>query len=675
MGHGREYEHGKKINLEKLSHKSRKDRNNKTRRGNNKRKGSKHKNNNKSLNFSLLGTNSNGITNKLESLKHNIDIFKPTVVTIQETKARKLGSVKLEGYQIFEKIRITGGGGGLLTAVDQNINPVLISTGKDEDTEIITVQAKVGRHNIRIINAYGPQEDEENQVVLKFWQELEEEIVNAKDDNCLVIVELDANAKIGKENIKNDPNNITANGKLLMDVAERNNLCIANTSKSCKGVITRERKFEQRVEKSVIDYVIVCDDMKEYLEEMLVDEDRTYALTKYAGKSGSKRRVISDHNILFSKFSIKYNCLPVKVRKEFFQLKSKESQEAFKKVTSETKKLSSCFVKSRTFPHNANIFFHKLNSCLHQCFRKVRVRVGGRKSEKQSLIQEYMKLRTHLKLLLLQNNITKSEKIAAEKTLHDVESFLTDNCAAKNAATVREYIGEMKTEEGSFSQLKIWKLKQKLCPNVIDPPMAKKNEDGSLITAPELLKSLYLRTYQKRLENRIMKKELMDVYFLKEELWKSRMIELRRKKTEPWDKKKLKEALKTLKNNKTMDPNGMVNELFKDGCAGEDLEEALLELFNGIKDTFHIPEFLVKENICSIFKKKGSRLNMNNERGIFILTAMKKILDKLIYIEKNYDVDKNMSDSNIGARKGRNMKNHLFIIYRIINSVVKYMIL
>ena len=66
---------------------------------------------------------------------------------------------------------------------------------------------------------------------------------------------------------------------------------------------------------------------------------------------------------------------------------------------------------------------------------------------------------------------------------------------------------------------------------------------------------------------------------------------------------------------------------------------------------------------------------MNNERGIFILTAMKKILDKLIYIEKNYDVDKNMSDSNIGARKGRNMKNHLFIIYRIINSVVKYMIL
>ena len=62
---------------------------------------------------------------------------------------------------------------------------------------------------------------------------------------------------------------------------------------------------------------------------------------------------------------------------------------------------------------------------------------------------------------------------------------------------------------------------------------------------------------------------------------------------------------------------------------------------------------------------------MENDRGIFILTALKKILDKLIYIEKYEDVDKHMSDSNIGARKGRNVKNHLFIIYGIINSVIK----
>ena len=35
------------------------------------------------------------------------------------------------------------------------------------------------------------------------------------------------------------------------------------------------------------------------------------------------------------------------------------------------------------------------------------------------------------------------------------------------------------------------------------------------------------------------------------------------------------------------------------------------------------------------------------------------------------NIDENMSDSNIGARRNRNIKNHLFIIYGIINSVIK----
>ena len=45
--------------------------------------------------------------------------------------------------------------------------------------------------------------------------------------------------------------------------------------------------------------------------------------------------------------------------------------------------------------------------------------------------------------------------------------------------------------------------------------------------------------------------------------------------------------------------------------------------------------------------------------------------DKLIYQEKYPLIDENMSNSNIGARKRRNIKNHLFIIYAVINSVMK----
>jgi hypothetical protein len=73
----------------------------------------------------------------------------------------------------------------------------------------------------------------------------------------------------------------------------------------------------------------------------------------------------------------------------------------------------------------------------------------------------------------------------------------------------------------------------------------------------------------------------------------------------------------------------------------------------------------------TIYKSKGSKLDMDSDRGIFNLTTLKRILDKLIYFDKYSDIDQNMSDSNIGARKDRNIKNHLFMIYGIINSVVK----
>ena len=115
----------------------------------------------------------------------------------------------------------------------------------------------------------------------------------------------------------------------------------------------------------------------------------------------------------------------------------------------------------------------------------------------------------------------------------------------------------------------------------------------------------------------------------------------------------------------------MFNELFMEGCAGEDLENALLLLFNGIKNNHELPDFMIKQNITTIFKNKGSRQDMENDRGIFILSALKKILDKLIYIDKFENIDKNMSCSNVGARRGRNIRDHLFIIYGIINSVVK----
>ena len=167
-----------------------------------------------------------------------------------------------------------------------------------------------------------------------------------------------------------------------------------------------------------------------------------------------------------------------------------------------------------------------------------------------------------------------------------------------------------------------------------------------------------------------MKEELKDIFILKEELWSSRMRELLNRKSEEWSVNKLRTALKRLKSNKAVDPNLMVNELFKEGYIGQDLENAILLLCNGIKDNLFVPEFMLRQNITTIFKNKGSRLDMKNDRGIFLLTSLRRIIDNLLYQDLYNDIDANMSDSNVGARSGRQVKNHLFIVHGVINSVI-----
>ena len=60
-----------------------------------------------------------------------------------------------------------------------------------------------------------------------------------------------------------------------------------------------------------------------------------------------------------------------------------------------------------------------------------------------------------------------------------------------------------------------------------DPPMTKYDTNGNLITSHAALKNLYLTTYQNRLRHREMKPEYLDIYFLKAELWRSRLENMR----------------------------------------------------------------------------------------------------------------------------------------------------
>ena len=75
------------------------------------------------------------------------------------------------------------------------------------------------------------------------------------------------------------------------------------------------------------------------------------------------------------------------------------------------------------------------------------------------------------------------------------------------------------------------------------------------------------------------------------------------------------------------------------------------------------------KSCVSAWKNKGERSNLNNDRGIFLLTIIRMIKDKMILNDIGDDVDENMSDSQVGTRKGKSIRNHIFVVNAILNAV------
>ena len=82
----------------------------------------------------------------------------------------------------------------------------------------------------------------------------------------------------------------------------------------------------------------------------------------------------------------------------------------------------------------------------------------------------------------------------------------------------------------------------------------------------------------------------------------------------------LKKGLKTLKNNKSTGPDGILNEQIK--ATFPIMKNIYLQLFNVIFDTGCFPETWAQGLIVPIYKKKGSKSDPNNYRGITLISCL-----------------------------------------------------
>ena len=587
------------------------------------------------------------------------------------------GLFKATDFEIFEYIRPTGGG-SILTGVHHKLNPVLISDGSCDEIEILVVEGTIQERKCRFINGYGPQESADINKRIQFYARLEEEIIKAKLQNTMICLEFDANAKLGPEIIANDPHDLTPNGELLLGIIVRNSLVVCNGTRLCEGLLTRTRKTVNGLEESVIDFLIVCEELYNHMEDMKVDEQKIFAVESYT-KTGKNVKVTqTDHNMLIGTFNAMINDKYLEQRKEIFKYNDIDGQKRFKDLTSKNI-LSKCFDEENDVVKASSKWLKELKNILHRSFKKVRVCKRGKTRSvviekikiKQKVVNDIETLKNDLKSV---NNGDKTESIKKIHVLEDklemIENEIAEINALKHANAIQEHFEELTNDDGQFSSMQMWRLKKKLFKNQSEVPTAMVDPVGNLISGKYSLRELYKTTYQDRLGYKSIKPGWEGVENMKNYLFEKRIEHSSSIKSRNWNLEEVKKVCKKLKHGKARDRDDLIFELFKPDYAGNDLMISMMKMFNMIKENLKIPKFLQKVTITSLYKNKGAKNDFSNQRGVFNVSKIRSILDKILYEDVYSTIDDKLSHSNIGGRKGKNIRDHLFIVYGILNDVM-----
>ena len=669
----------------------------------------------------FLGVNAAGIRSKLSSFKNALEELKPGVFFIEETKMKDKGKIKFNNYDIFELTRQSrDGGGGLAIGCLKELQAVCVREG-DDAVEALSVDIFLKNIKIRCCAAYGCQESDNIKRKEAFWNFLNEEVLLAKQTDSGFILHFDGNLWAGEKIIPGDPKKQNRNGYFFQKFLEENpNLTVVNSLPICQGLITRRRMKNGKLEESVIDFFVVCDRVFPFLKKMVIDEEKKFVLTNFEKVKIGGKATDSDHLTQFLDIELEIeNGKPE--RKEFYNFKKRESQEKFQQITSETTEFSECF--STNAPLNAQIEnWRKLlrNSC-NEAFPKIKIKnkrkpllskeifaLLKRRNEISRIcsqkINNNMESKTHVRNMHVVDSeyycqecefktITKEVLVEHKKSDHGLYAFDCEFCEntfvdknKKEIHIIEHKISNIEAQENRnkivknfrcFSDNpelinvgKMWKVLKKLWPQKNSIPMAKRNHLGKIISKPREIKSLMAKEYKERLRKRPTRPDMNNLMRKRKIIFENILKVAKSRKSPKWTMEDLNLAISKLKSNKARDFEGYSNELFKNNIIGSDIKKSLLLMFNKIKENSFIPYFMNCANITTV-PKKGNQIELQNERGIFRVSVLRSILMNLIYERKYPEVDKRISECQMGGRKQKGCKNNIFILNGIIHENMK----
>ena len=553
---------------------------------------------------------------------------------------------KIGEYTLLSKVREGKNGGGVAILVRDDIKNTVTPHIPERKIELIWAFIKRKKKRPLFVGSYyGKQETRTNRNEIEREFQLLSEEIEEKSKDGEILLAMDANAKIGLLN-----ETVSRNGKHLLDIVKKHRLTVMNCTDKCEGRITRQNTANKD-EVSAIDYIIANETVEKWITGMIIDED---GLIKVKGKKES------DHNTISIKIEIQ-NIDKIKPIKNIgWNLKAPEEKwnqfeenlkNRYKKATNIIMD-ENCDIEERY-----NKWFHELDSAARESIGKNTYKL----TNKKKMTKERRELQEDKKTIkkLLDKEKDKDKRFHLVKRYKELQK---DTHELITKEQVKETEAKLERIVNDKTGNTFWKEKKKIRRDPVLELLTVKDENGVRQYTPDDIKETTARYY----ENLYAKKDFPHHPYHDDVINNNnRNMTEKQYDSEYYNQvptlQEITKVIETKKNGKST-PD-LKNEMLK--RTGETMTHFIYPLIKAIWKNEEIPSRWNTGAITSIWKGKGDRENLSNQRGITTSSAIGTIVDTLIDNRISRVVP--FTEAQGGGKRGSMTCDHLFILRAMIH--------
>ena len=598
--------------------------------------------------MTFMYANVRGLKSKMSCVKDLLAETKPTVVLLTETHLPDNKGIMIDGYSFFGKAREGKTGGGVGICVANEMKAVVSPHHTQRDIEILWISIHRPAHPpIAVGVYYGKQESVGTDEIVEEFHNLTEEILEKKASGEVILC-MDANSKIG---LMGEP--VSRNGRLLKEMVEECELEIMNGKSVCKGVITRQNR-KNEAETSAIDFVLSSYEASTWIKSMVIDE---------CGDLRIRSNNESDHNTIMIDMMIESIDLGGnKVTSEWNKRASPEKWEEFRKELekSEREAWDIMQMSDKSITERYNKWEKLIYKAAIKTIGRTTYKVGKPAQQSEALKNlKKEKLECKKDFEKEKDQVRKGEKL--QKYL-EKQNEVKDLIDEEEKEKVKEKFEKMISEAGSNG---LWREMRNLKIDETPNWMVTKGPNGERILDPEKNKENAATYYEKLYKDdhvpshpyhHEVKKEI-ERLSNQEEDGEDELNELSRMPTE----KEIDDAIKKKKNKKST--TDWKNWLLKGG--GLPMVRLIMPVIVAFWREEVPPLPWNQGYITNVWKGKGDREMLENQRGITVSSSIGTIVEEIIN-ERLLKTIK-FTQSQAGGKKGASTTDHIFILRNIMD--------